>query len=179
MGLDRGYVQVYTGDGKGKTTAALGLIIRALGAGYAVFLGQFAKRGDYCEIAALKSLSKVALGATLTVEQYGRPRKVGTPFRQEDREAAGKGLKRAKSALVSEDYDLVVLDELNLMIGRDLVSRDDVESLVAAKPCTTELVTTGRYAPEFLLELADLVTDMRPVKHYYKSGVPARLGIER
>jgi len=167
-----GYVQVYTGNGKGKTTAALGLALRALGAGIRVFFGQFLKCGEYSELAALKKF-----GEAIQIRQFGRPEFVITPG-EEDREAARRGLLAAMEAVSSGDYGLVILDEACMAAHLGLISVRDLLELAARKRGETELVFTGRYCPVMLLERADLVTEMLEVKHYFHAGIKARKGIE-
>jgi cob(I)alamin adenosyltransferase len=177
--LRQGYVQVYTGDGKGKTTAALGLCLRALGAGHSVYIGQFIKGMRYSEIETLERLSALFGGERLAVEQYGRGCFIRREPEPEDREATRIGLDRAREALASGRYDLVVLDEINVASLFGLVSEEELGAILDARPPHVELVLTGRYAPESLLARADLVTEMREVRHYYARGVQARTGIER
>ncbi len=167
-----GFIQVYTGNGKGKTTAALGLIVRAAGAGMRVFLGQFMKCGDYSEIRALRNF-----GDAVIVRQFGLPGFVSEPG-PEDRAAAGKGLSEATEAAVSGEFGLVVLDEACTAVRFGLLTVGDLLGLAERKHDGTELVFTGRYAPPALVERADLVTEMREVKHYFHAGVTARKGIE-
>lgn len=173
--LGRGYVHVYTGNGKGKTTAALGLALRAAGHGLKSYIGQFMKGQPYGEMEAAKKLHPY-----LTIEQYGRPGwvHVALPPAEEDVQAAHAGLERATRALQSGEYDLVVLDEICTAHHFRLVSLDEVLGLVDARPQGVELVLTGRYAPPELLDKADLVTEMQEVKHPYQRGVLARAGIE-
>jgi len=170
----KGYVQVYTGDGKGKTTAALGLSLRAAGAGLKVFIGQFMKLGDYSEIKALKRLTE-----HITVEQFG-PGKfvIGKPS-QADREAAEKGIERIKHAVFSGRYDMVVMEEANVAAACGLFPVAKILSIMDEKPDTVELLITGRNAAPMVIEKADLVTEMKEIKHYFKQGVPARIGIEK
>jgi cob(I)alamin adenosyltransferase len=169
-----GYVQVYTGDGKGKTTAALGLALRAAGHGLNVYIGQFMKGQPYGELDAL------AGHPSITVEQYGDPRCIRrdevTPRHQA---SAEQGLQRAETAMLSGDYDIVVLDEVCVSIWFGLLETEEVLALIARKPERVELVLTGRQAPPEILERADLVTEMREIRHYYRRGVLARDGIER
>ncbi len=173
-GLNEGYVHVYTGNGKGKTTAAIGLAIRAAGAGLKVLFVQFIKGMVYSEIRALKML-----GENIEVRQYGRGRFIkGEPCR-EDIDAAEHGLAQVKQALSDGVYDVVILDEANIAIQLDLFGVDKLVDLIACKPPNVELVVTGRYAHPFLLDCADVVTEMKEVKHYYQKGVTARVGIER
>ena len=169
----RGYVQVYTGDGKGKSTAAFGLALRASGAGLRVFIAQFVKGMEYSELAAFKRFDDL-----ITVRQYGRGCFIrGEPV-AEDYEAARQGLVAAHAALVSGDFDLVILDEINIATWFRLFPVEELLALIAARPPAVELVLTGRNADERVLETADLVTEMREVRHYFQQGVPARLGIE-
>lgn len=174
MGLKTGCLQVYTGNGKGKTTAALGLALRAVGRGMKVCFFQFIKGGGpYGEQIAAERLAPL-----MTVIQTGRPGWVNTKDITEDRRLAQEALLLAKQILSSGEYDLVILDELNGSVGFGLVDIEQVMELAALRPETTELVITGRNAHERLVEAADLVTEMRDIKHYYKAGVPAREGIE-
>jgi len=168
----KGCVQVYTGDGKGKTTAAIGLAVRALGAGLQVYFAQFLKGGDYSEKRFLETLEN------LVFRQYGRSGFVSRNPSDEDRAMARRGLQEAKEALRGGAYDLVVLDEANVACSLGLITKDDVLSLLLERHETTELVLTGRNASPELLGAADLVTEMKNVKHYFNSGIPARPGIE-
>ena len=169
----KGYVQVYTGDGKGKTTAALGLAIRAAGADLRVFIGQFVKGVAYCELVALQRFED-----RITVRRFGRPSFIHGEPRPEDVAAARDGLARSREVLGSGAYDVVILDEINVAVGLGLLSEEDLLELLELRPPDVELVFTGRGAPPRLIDAADLVTDMVPVKHYYDRGVPARRGIE-
>lgn len=172
--LDKGYIHVYTGDGKGKTTAAIGLAIRAAGAGLRVLFVQFIKGMAYSEIAALGRLSD-----RIAVRQYGRGRFIRGEPCQEDIDAAGRGLTETRQALETGGYDMVVLDEANIAIQCNLFSIERLAELIASKPCEVEMVITGRYAHPFLLDCADVVTEMKEVKHYYQRGIMARVGIEK
>ena len=174
MTLERGFIQVYTGNGKGKTTAALGLALRAVGRGLRVCVFQFIKGGGpYGE-----HLIADKLAPLFTIIQTGRPGWVNTKDITEDRQTAQKALELARGIITSGEYDLVVLDEINGAVGFGLVDVEQVLELIILKPETMELVLTGRNAHEKVIEAADLVTEMREVKHYYKAGVPARIGIE-
>jgi cob(I)alamin adenosyltransferase len=172
--LPKGYVQVYTGEGKGKTTAILGLAMRAMGAGLRVYLAQFLKQGDYSEI---KSLNK--FGDRITLVQFGTGRFVRGKPSDDDRDLAVKGLAEARRALTGGAYDLVILDEANVAVALGLFSVEDLMDLIQAKPEAVELVITGRGAAPSIIEAADLVTEVRAVKHYYQAGVAARTGIEK
>lgn len=179
VALGPGYVQLYTGNGKGKTTAALGLALRALGAGLSVYIGQFIKGMRYSEIETLSALA-AALGVNrITVRQYGRGCFIRREPAPEDRAAAEAGLAEAREVLASGRYGLVILDELSVAVRTGIVSEDEALALMAARPRGVELVVTGRYATRAMRAAADLVTEMREVKHYYRRGVQARTGIER
>ncbi len=170
----KGYVHVYTGEGKGKTTAALGLAIRAAGAGHKVFLGQFVKGGFYSELNALRRFDDL-----ITVEQFGLGRFINGKPTESDIDAARNGLKRAKDVVTSGDYKVVILDEANIALHYNLFSLAELIDLIDCKAQKTELIITGRNAPSEILARADLITEMKAVKHYYTEGVMARTGIEK
>lgn len=167
--------QVYTGDGKGKTTAALGLLVRAVGAGLRVRVFQFLKLGEYSELKALASRFP-----EVEVTQLGSGRFIRSqsPIPQDELDRARSGFAQARQAVMRGEYDLVILDEINGAMAMGLVPVADVLSLMREKPDRTELVLTGRDAPAAVIEAADLCTEMRMVKHYYQAGLPAREGIE-
>lgn len=169
-----GCVQVYTGNGKGKTTAALGLCLRAVGAGLRVYIAQFMKAGEYSELKALKRL-----GDQVTLAQFGTGRFVRGKPSEEDRLAARRGYQAARDALGSGHYQMVILDESMVALHLGLLTEKEINGLMAARGEGVELVLTGRSAPPEILDQADLVTEMREVKHYYHDGVPARVGIEK
>ncbi len=176
--LEKGIVQVYTGDGKGKTTAALGLSLRALGAGLRVCFIQFIKGGfDTAELAMAPRLGhnfrllRFAPKAT----QFSLGRSGPGP---EDAEAARRAWQAAREAILSGQWDLVVLDEVNNALHAGLLNVDELLEVLQARPEGVEVVCTGRNAPRRLVEFADLVTEMRCVKHPYNSGLSARRGIE-
>jgi cob(I)alamin adenosyltransferase len=169
----RGIVHVYTGDGKGKTTAAIGLAVRAAGAGQQVFFAQFLKGRLTSELATLSRLSD-----RITLQRFGDREFVrdgGTAF---DASEARRGMSAVARAIQDGRYRLVVLDEINLAMAPGLVDVDDVLALVETTQPGTTLVLTGRYAPEPIIDAADLVTEMQEIKHYYHSGVTAMSGIE-
>ncbi len=170
----KGYVQLYTGNGKGKTTAALGLSIRAAGAGLKVFIIQFLKQGDYSEIKALKKFPD-----QITVEQYGLGKFVQGRPSAEDIEAGKKGYKRVVDILKKGEHDLVVVEEGNVAVMCNLFPESHLLDLIDMKPDHVELVITGRGATTALIEKADLVTEMKDIKHYFHQGVMARTGIEK
>ena len=167
----KGLLQVYTGDGKGKTTAALGLALRARGAGLRVFVGQFAKGRDCSELASLERLG-------VTVRQFGRPQFIHGPPSAADLAAARGGLEEARAALAGGAFDLVILDEASVAVQCGLFPVNELLAVLAARAAAVEAVVTGRGAHPKLVEVADLVTEMREVKHYYRDGVKARKGIE-
>jgi cob(I)alamin adenosyltransferase len=172
--MTKGYVQVYTGDGKGKTTAALGLAIRAAGAGFKVFIAQFLKKGDYSEIKALERFSDL-----ITVEQFGLGRFVRGKPAPEDIEAARTGLESIKKILASGKHQMVILDEANVAAVCGLLSIDDLLAVIEQKPPRVELILTGRGAAPQVIERADLVSEVKAIKHYFNDGVKARVGIEK
>jgi cob(I)alamin adenosyltransferase len=170
----QGFVHVYTGDGKGKTTAALGLALRAAGAGMKIYIGQFIKSADYSEIKALRRFKD-----QIVLEQYGRGCFIrGNPC-EADIVAARTGLQSVRNALTSGDYQLVIADEANVAVGCGLLDEADLLGLIAARPPGVELVLTGRKAPPEVVAKADLVTEMKEIKHYYQKGILAREGIEK
>jgi cob(I)alamin adenosyltransferase len=167
------YFHVYTGDGKGKTTAALGLALRAAGAGWSVFIGQFAKGQATSELDALRRFDD-----RITIRQFGREELIGPRADDVDRRSAESGLAECATALSSGRYRLVILDEANVAATMRLLSLQKLLDLIDSRPEGVELVLTGRWAPTEILDRADLITEMREVKHYYRQGVPARKGIE-
>ncbi len=171
--MKRGLVQIYTGEGKGKTTAVLGLAMRAVGQGLSVFIAQFAKGRPSGEL-----VSAGRLAPLLTLRQYGRRAFISGEPTARDAALARRGWEEAAAAATGGRYDLVALDELGTVLHFRLVGLAEVRELVRGRSAGTELVLSGRGIPEELFELADLVTEMRQVKHYYDSGVKARKGIE-
>ncbi len=170
---NQGFIQVYTGNGKGKTTAALGLALRSYGAGKRIFIGQFIKGKHYSELNAIKNSLK-----NIELKQYGLDCFIVNDPEEKDFIAAQKGLEEMKEIILSGKYDLVIMDELNIALYYKLFEIDRVLEILKSKPKHVEIVITGRYAPEKILEIADLVTEMKEVKHYFTKGVEARLGIE-
>jgi len=170
----QGTVQVYTGDGKGKTTAALGLALRAWGHGARVLVIQFMKgRINYGELEAAGKLEG------FDVEQYGRETFVDRDEpAEEDVALAREALARARQVVAENAYDLVVLDEVNVAADYALVAVKDILDLISRKPPEMELVLTGRGAPAEFAEAADMVSEVAEIKHHYRAGVPARKGIE-
>jgi len=170
--LEKGYIQVYTGNGKGKTTAALGITLRATCAGNKVFFGQFMKGQLYSELKAPEYLPG------LEIEQFGEPHFISGKPSEEDKLNAAKGLQRMKEVLTTKEYDIVVFDEINTTLFFKLIPISDVLAVLDLKPEKTEVILTGRCAPEEIIEKADLVTEMQEIKHYYNEGVDSRAGIE-
>lgn len=191
--MSKGYIQVYTGDGKGKTTAAIGLAIRSIGAGHKVRIIQFMKSLAYSEQKVLQSLDGITLttlgkpyfiakegmlteeeikawGGNVRIYPAGHPPK-------EYRAMILDGINQAVQA-VSGEYDLVILDEYNMACWYDLATEEDTKRILSARAPGVELVFTGRNAPSYILEAADLITEMKKIRHYYDKGVPQRKGIE-
>jgi cob(I)alamin adenosyltransferase len=173
MSLKRGLIHVYTGDGKGKTTAAIGLGIRAVGAGLQVHMIQFMKGRRYSEIDALEKIPG------FTVAQFGRDEFVSKEKPEQiDIDLAHKGLLHAQDVLKNDKHDLVILDEINVAVDYHLLTIQDVVDLMEHKPETMELVLTGRYAPPEIIKHADLVSEILEIKHPYQKGIPCRKGID-
>jgi len=170
--MEKGYIQVYTGNGKGKTTAALGIALRCLCAGNKVFFGQFMKGQDYSELKAVCYFDK------LTMNQFGTPSFINGEPSEEDIKLARHGLAVMKEALWSGRYDMVVFDEINTTLFYHLIEVEEFMKVLDGKPEGTEVILTGRYAPQEIIDRADLVTEMKEIKHYYNAGVPSRVGIE-
>lgn len=174
--LGKGYVQVYTGNAKGKTTAALGLAFRAMGQGLKTYIGQFMKGQQYGELKAAAMVSPY-----IVIEQYGKDTfiHVKNPPAEEDVRMAKEGLRRAREAMLSGEYDIVIFDEINTAHYFHLLTTEEMLEIMQAKPNGVEIIFTGRYAPPEVVAKADLVTEMLEIKHYYHQGVEARAGIER
>jgi cob(I)alamin adenosyltransferase len=170
----KGYIHIYTGDGKGKTTAAIGLAIRAAGYGMKTYIGQFMKGQHYGELTALRDHPRI------TIEQYGDIECVHREeITQKHIDQAQQGLKQARKAMHSLEYDIIILDEINVAVWFGLISAEEVIEFLNERPKNVEFILTGRRAPEAFLEMADLVSDIKEIKHYYNQGVKARTGIER
>lgn len=172
----KGYIHVYTGNGKGKTSAALGLALRAAGHGLKTYFGQFLKGQDYGELAAVRKLSPL-----ITIEQFGRKGFIHVTENpdEEDIQRAQQGLRKCSRMMKSLEYRIIVLDEINVAVHFNLFPEKKILEFLDEKPDEVELILTGRYAPESFIERADLVTEMKEIKHYYKKGIQARLGIEK
>lgn len=173
MFMERGYIQVYTGNGKGKTTAALGMSLRCVCAGKKVFFGEFIKDRESSELKAGAFLPN------FEIVQFGCGCFIDRDPEEEDFRAAREGLARCDRVLRSGEYGLVVLDEINVALFYGLLEAGDVIEVLGRRDCRVEVVLTGRYASQEVIDAADLVTEMREVKHYYHEGVEARPGIER
>jgi len=172
--LEKGLVQVYTGNGKGKTSAAFGSVLRAVGRGLRVYVIQFIKGGfDYGELYVVKRIPRLKLAA------FGRGKFImETPPSKKDVQLAREAFEFAKNTVDSGRYDIVVLDEINVVLSLRMIGVDEVIQLIKNKPKHVELILTGRNAPKEIIEAADLVTEMREVRHPYAHGVPPRKGIE-
>lgn len=172
-----GYIQVYTGNGKGKTTAALGVALRAAGHGKRTFIAQFMKKMHYGELDSIGTLLK----DYVTVEQFGLPgfHHTGDTVSPEERDAALEGIRAVKNALQSGRYDIIILDEVNILVYFKIIDVKTILEILDGKPEYMELILTGRNAPPEFIQRADLVTEMKEIKHYYQQGVQARDGIEK
>jgi cob(I)alamin adenosyltransferase len=168
-----GYIQVYTGNGKGKTTASLGLALRAAGAGLKIYIAQFLKKGDYSEIKALSKFDNI------TIEQFGLGKFVKGKPSEEDIAAGAAGYLKLYKILKKGEYDVVIAEEGNVAVMCNLFTEQALLELMEIKPENVELIITGRNAGQKVIEKADLVTEMKDIKHYYKQGVMARVGIEK
>jgi len=171
--VGKGYIHIYTGNGKGKTTAALGLSLRAIFAGKKVFFGQFIKGMDYSELESQRYLPN------FKIQQFGRDCFIYNNPTDEDIRMAKEGLEICKRILNSHEYDIVVLDEINIATYYRLLDPDDIIDILKNREPKIEVILTGRYADEKIIEFADLVTEMKEIKHYYYKGVEARKGIEK
>jgi len=171
-----GYVQVYTGNGKGKTTAAMGLSFRAAGRGFKTYIAQFLKAQPTGEIEAAKRLAPL-----IRIEQFGREGFITVKDGpgDEDISRARTGLTKALEAMLSGEYRIVILDEVNTAVHFKILPEQDVLDFIGRRPAAVELVLTGRYAPASFIDRADLVTEMKDIKHYFDKGIKAREGIER
>jgi len=174
--LGRGYVHIYTGDCKGKTTAALDLAFRAMGRGLRTYIGQFMKGVHYGELDAARMVPRY-----ITIKQYSKNSFTHTqnPPLEEDITLAREGLEKGQQAMLSAYYAIIVLDEIITAHSFCLLSTEEVLELIERRPDGIELILTGRHAPQQLVDAADLVTEMKELKHYYQRGVKAQDGIER
>ncbi|MBE0572706.1 MAG: cob(I)yrinic acid a,c-diamide adenosyltransferase [Ignavibacteriaceae bacterium] len=173
--LNQGFIQIYTGNGKGKSTAAIGQAVRAAGFGLKTYIAQFMKEYPYNELVSLKHLSEWIL-----IEQFGGDEfvyKKELPGKEELAKARN-GLQTAREKMSGGEYDIIILDEAIVAIYFKLIRAEELFEFIKMKPESVELILTGRYCPEELIELADLVTEMKEVKHYYQKGITSRRGIE-
>ena len=172
----KGYIQIYTGHGKGKTTAALGLALRAAGHGYKTFIGQFIKGQKYGELESVQKLKPL-----IQVKQFGRSAFIHMDKNPDpkDIDKANDGLTTCLKAMLSGLFQIIILDEINVAIYFNLIKEEKVHEFLDKKPDNIEVILTGRNAPESLIKRADLVTEMKEIKHYYTKNVLARDGIER
>lgn len=170
--MDQGYVHVYTGNGKGKTTAAFGLAIRSACYGKEVYIGQFVKDKAYNETKISQFMPNI------TIEQLGQGCFIENPPSEQDRICAQKALYKCAEILKSGTYDLVILDEIFIAVYFGLIETESLMIAVQSRANNVEVVLTGRYAPSTIVEMADLVTEMKEVKHYYAKGVLSREGID-
>jgi cob(I)alamin adenosyltransferase len=171
--MRKGYIQVYTGSGKGKTTAALGLAMRAAGAGHRVYFAQFIKKTKCSEHRALERFADL-----ITLRQFGTGFIRGGKTTKAQVNAARHGFEEVNKVIFSSLYDVVILDEINIAVHYGLVDVKDVLSILDAKPSHIEIILTGRYADEQIIERADLITEMKEIRHYMHKGIKARKGIE-
>lgn len=173
--ITKGYIQVYTGNGKGKTTAAIGQAVRAAGSGLKTYIAQFMKEYPYSEVESLKSLSDY-----ITIEQFCGDEFV---YRKQlpdkaEIDKARRGLLKAKAKMLSGNFNIIILDEICVSVYFGLFTDEEVMTFIKLKPDNVELILTGRYCPDKIIERADLVTEMKEIKHYYQDGVLSRKGIE-
>ncbi len=171
--MEKGYIHIYTGNGKGKTTASLGLALRAVCAGKKVYMGQFVKGMKYSEVKGEEYLPN------FKIEQLGRSCFINRVPEQADIDAARKGFEKCAEIIAKGEYDVVILDEINIALHYKLFTLEEVMDMLEKKAPHIEVVLTGRYAPQELIDKADLVTEMKEIKHYYTEGVMARTGIEK
>ena len=177
--MEKGYIHIYTGNGKGKTTAALGLALRAIGAGKSVYTAQFLKKGFFSEQKTLDLLSgALKENQKILTEQFGTGRFIRGEADNTEKERASEGVERVLEIMAGGEYDLIIMDEAVTAHSLALISDKEIETLLNTKKQNAELVLTGRGLTDFLRKKADLVTDMKEVKHYYTDGVGAREGIE-
>lgn len=170
---EQGYIHIYTGNGKGKTTAAFGLALRAIGNSKKVFIGQFIKSMIYSEVQAAEKYLPY-----IEIQQFGKGCLIDRAPEKEDINDAYKGLEKMQNILQSDNFDVVIFDEVTIPIYFNLFNSNDLLNVLKHKKDRTEIILTGRYAPPELIEIADLVTEMVEIKHYYNQGVLSRKGID-
>jgi len=170
----KGYIQIYTGDGKGKTTAAIGLSIRAIGAGLKVAFVQFFKPGTSSEVKVLKKFFP-----ELYYKNFGKEKFVKGKIEEELKDLILKGWEEVKKLVISKEYNIIVLDEFTYALNWGIIKLEEFLNFLKNKPEEVEIIITGRQAPQELIEIADLVVEMKKIKHYFDKQVPARKGIEK
>lgn len=170
--LEKGYIHIYTGNGKGKTTAAFGLALRAAMAGKKVYIGQFVKGMAYQETKC------TAFIPGITIEQYGTECFINRKPNEEDIKRAKTGLECCRKALCSGEYDVVIMDEVTIAVFYELLTDQNIISVLQEKAEHVEVILTGRYASDALIEIADLVSEIKEIKHYFNQGVLSRTGID-
>jgi len=177
MKLERGLIQVYTGDGKGKTTAALGQGLRSCGRGLKVYMVQFLKGGDTGELHSVEKLQTL-----FKIFRFERDRgffwQLDEKEKKELKEDIDRGFAFIKDVINNNECDILIIDELLGVLGNNLFTVEEVIEVLKSKPSTMEIIITGRNAPKEIIEAADLVTEMKEIKHYFRNGVHAREGIE-
>lgn len=166
-------VHVYTGNGKGKTTSAIGLAMRAVGAGMNVYIGQFVKGRKYSELKSLKDIDNIE------IDQFGQNYFIKGSPTEKDIQSAQDGFNKIKNILKSGNYEVVILDEANIATYYDLFSVNELIDIIEKRAENVEVIITGRMADKKLIDYADLVTEMKEIKHYYQKGIVARTGIEK
>jgi len=165
-------IHVYTGNGKGKTTAALGLALRARGAGLKVYIGQFCKGREHSELKLLRKIKGIK------IEQFGRSCFIRKKTLNLDRELAQRGWEKIKKIIQAKEYDMIILDEINICFYYNLLQVKKTKDILKSASKDTEIILTGRYAPREIVEIADLVSEIKELKHYFNKGAKARKGIE-
>lgn len=165
-------IHVYTGCGKGKTTAALGLALRAAGAGLRVYMAQFVKGRNYSELKPIKKIK------CITVEQFGRKCFIRKKPEEKDFILAENGIRKIEKMLKAKRYNVIIMDEVNIALHLGLIKKERILKILCCAPKHKEIILTGRYAPKEILKLADLASEIKELKHYYKKGIKARKGIE-
>jgi cob(I)alamin adenosyltransferase len=174
---NKGYIHIYTGNGKGKTTAALGLALRAAGWGKKTYIAQFMKKTQYGELISIEKYLK----DFITIEQFGVPgfHHTGDKVTEEEKNAAMQGIEDVKKAIASEKYHIIILDEANILAYFKIIDLQYLLDIMDNKPENLELIVTGRSAPQEFIDRADLVTEMKEIKHYFTKKITARVGIEK
>lgn len=172
--MEKGYIHIYTGNGKGKSTAAFGLALRAMMSGRRVFVGQFVKSMQYNETRIEKHFPDL-----IHIEQLGSGCFIEKDPEEKDIALAQSGLRRCAELIQDEHYDIIILDEISIALYYKLITVDQVISVLKKRHPSKEIILTGRYMPQELIDLADLVTEMKEIKHYYTQGVLSRDGIDK